>query len=559
MKKVISVNLGGFVFQIDDEAYAKLSSYIRALEQQFQQTEGSEEIIHDIEYRVAEIFQDKLKGGRSSINSSDVQHIIQIMGEPRDLGMVEEMEEPEVKQSQSNAQRESQREYQEEETSYAEEAEDLNSGSGSYDKYSGGKRFYRNADDKVLGGVCSGFAAYVDADPMIVRLAFLLFFFAFGTGLMVYIILWIIVPEAKTSSDRLRMRGERVTVESIEKTIRKEAAELEKRFKEFTKDTDGLSQKAEDLAKKAEEKTKDFFVDRGGFLRRMFRGGTRILAAILITCGLIVLISVLVALAMGSGTVFISAPEFSRLIFSTDTQLKVAALGLIAIILIPILTLTYKSLKLILGMRIKTKALDAVFLVFWILGLGMVVAVGSRIAMEFQREIAFTENHPIEHKAHKTLYVHANIHGQNERIVPAVHIDGIALRNDSVIFENLRLRVVQSEDGTMFLEETRQARGEDREAARANAAGIRYQYELQDSTLTLANWYSIQDKSWRHQELELTLHVPVGEQIQISSQIREILYSVDKSNELSRSELYDNPLLMTEDGLAAIASQQALK
>ena len=186
MNKTVTANIGGFVFNIDEQAFEILQKYLSAIRHKMNNEEGIDEVMQDIELRIAELFREKLtEFKREVINHSDVENIILIMGEPDAYGSGESSSSENKKEKETE------------------------------EDYSTNRQIYRDPDNQVLGGVSSGLAAYMGWDPIIIRLIFVMLFFGFGTGLFIYILLWIIVPEAKTASDRLRMRGEKVNVENI--------------------------------------------------------------------------------------------------------------------------------------------------------------------------------------------------------------------------------------------------------------------------------------------------------------------------------------------------------
>ncbi|MGE0077755.1 MAG: PspC domain-containing protein [Bacteroidales bacterium] len=183
MKKTISVNLNGSIFVLDEDAYQVLDNYLKQLNRHFANEEGKQEIIADIEARIAEHLKSGIKIENQIINLEEINRIIEIMGKPGDLG-------DEKPQSES---------------------------SRTYHNY---KKMYRDIDDKMLGGVCSGMGHYWKVEPALFRIIFLLsIFFFVGTSILVYIILWIVIPPALTTAQKLEMRGEPVTAENIGKSF----------------------------------------------------------------------------------------------------------------------------------------------------------------------------------------------------------------------------------------------------------------------------------------------------------------------------------------------------
>lgn len=181
MKKTFQISLAKSLFTIEEDAFTTLEEYLNSVKKHFRNTEGKEEIIQDIEARIAEQFID---AHVSIITASEVDKVIHSMGSVDEFGDDDGKEEPVSKLSRK-------------------------------------RKLYRNPDDSVVGGVCSGLAAYFGIETLIVRLIFVALLFANGIGLMVYIILLIAMPAAKTASQKLEMRGSDVTLESLSETERR--------------------------------------------------------------------------------------------------------------------------------------------------------------------------------------------------------------------------------------------------------------------------------------------------------------------------------------------------
>ncbi|MFO7874377.1 MAG: PspC domain-containing protein [Bacteroidales bacterium] len=205
MKKTLTVNISGIVFHIDEDAYSRLSSYLERIKKHFAREEGSEEIISGIESRLAELFQGKKQDHRQVVDLSDVEEAIGQLGEPADISGEEEEEE--------------QREESSHEAAYEPPP----------------KRLFRDPDNKYIGGVCGGLGAYFQIDPVWIRIIFLLTLFAYSFGLILYIILWIVIPKARTTADRLAMRGERVTLSNIERSIKEDLNEIKRNLEDLSK------------------------------------------------------------------------------------------------------------------------------------------------------------------------------------------------------------------------------------------------------------------------------------------------------------------------------------
>lgn len=211
MKKTVPINLGGYPITIDEDAYAYLDHYLEAVDASFRHLDGHNEILQDIEVRVAELLQEQLKG-RMIVSRADVDAVIAIMGRPEDFG-----------EAQSQ-------------TSSGGPAGEDTGAAGTF-RFRPGKKLYRDMDDKIIGGVCSGLAAYFGIhDPVWVRLIFAILFISGGFGVLLYIVMLIIVPKAETAADRLAMRGEPVNISTIAQAVEKQIEEISEKLSELGDD-----------------------------------------------------------------------------------------------------------------------------------------------------------------------------------------------------------------------------------------------------------------------------------------------------------------------------------
>jgi phage shock protein PspC (stress-responsive transcriptional regulator) len=197
MKKTFSVNLGKRVYNIDDDAYLRLKEYLDRIESYFSDEKEREEIINDIEMRLSELFSERLSANRQVITLADVTETIRIMGDPSEIGGAKGKSEP----------------------------------FRTHEVHNTRRRLYRDPDNRVFGGVCGGLGAYLDVDPVIIRVILVVLFFAFGIGLLVYLIMWIVVPEARTTAQKLEMRGDPVNASNIGNFFREEFDSVKQSFK----------------------------------------------------------------------------------------------------------------------------------------------------------------------------------------------------------------------------------------------------------------------------------------------------------------------------------------
>jgi len=189
----MTINLGGMVYHIDDDAYDKLKIYLDKVKNELRSVDGGEEIYQDIEARIAELFSERLKNNRQVISLLEVEEVIGIMGNPEDISG-----------------KTTERDYKSKNHNY--------------------RRMYRDPDNRIIGGVCSGLAAYWRIDPTIVRLIFIILAIFGMAGVLIYLILWIVLPEANTVAQKLEMRGEAVNLSNIGDFFRQEFENVKRSF-----------------------------------------------------------------------------------------------------------------------------------------------------------------------------------------------------------------------------------------------------------------------------------------------------------------------------------------
>ena len=293
MNKTININLGGFFFHIDESAYQKLRRYLDAISKSLSDDpQGKNEIIADIEARISELLSERIKDSRQVINDNDIEEIIGIMGQPED--------------------------YVEAEEGYASE------NNSSYRRKKGNtKKLFRDGDDKFLGGVAAGFGHYLAIDTIWVRLAFLILGFGAGFGIPVYIILWILLPEAQTTSEKLQMEGEPVNIDNIEKKIRDEFNLVSEKIKVGAGE---LSEKISNAdfkkhTSRAKSGFQDFLDTFGKLLLAVFKVFGKFIGILLMFVAAMVLLSIVLGgFSMGSFEIlgitndFVSYPLFESLL-----------------------------------------------------------------------------------------------------------------------------------------------------------------------------------------------------------------------------------------------------
>ena len=274
MNKTININLGGFFFHIDEIAFQKLRRYLDSISKSLSDDQqGKNEIIADIEARISELLSEKITDSRQVVNDGDIDNIIKIMGQPED---------------------------------YVEAEETFSDSSYSYKRNnSSTKKLFRDTDDKFLGGVASGIAHYLDLDTIWIRLGLLALFIFGGFGVLLYIILWILLPEAKTTAEKLQMHGEPVNIDNIERKIREEfnnvsekvttvANQASQKFKEGA--TEFSEKMSKNFAGKQQKNNgvSDFFNTIGSIILSVFKIVGKLIGVLIIFISATVILSLII-------------------------------------------------------------------------------------------------------------------------------------------------------------------------------------------------------------------------------------------------------------------------
>ena len=198
MKKTVTINISGIIFHIEEDAYQQLQSYLHKIGLHFNTSNEREEIISDIESRIAELLKEKITKSQQVVTSKEVERIISIMGKPEEFA-----DENSSASANENKPSDAQKNYK--------------------------RRLFRDTDNKLLGGVCSGIAAYFDWDVVWIRVIFVVLTLLGISGVLLYLILWIVVPEAQTALEKLQMRGDPTDISNISKTVKAKAEKIKKK------------------------------------------------------------------------------------------------------------------------------------------------------------------------------------------------------------------------------------------------------------------------------------------------------------------------------------------
>ncbi len=346
MKKTLTVNLGGTVFNIDDDAYRLLDNYLSNLKMHFRKEAGADEIVDDIERRISELFAEKLSAGSHVITIADVEEVIARMGKPEDMEMGEESDGSASGSTYTGS-------------GYGPGSW---SGSGATDGNSPRRRLYRNPDDKMLGGVISGLAAYLGWDVTLLRLLLLVILICgYGTLIPVYIVCWLVIPEARTAAEKLSMRGEAVTVENIGKTV----------TDGFEKVSNGVNDyMRSDKPRTFLQKMGDAFVMVAGwFLKLCLVIFAIICSPVLFAFGIafVVLLFVAIMVAIGGGAALLSLFPMADIVLPTSPLAAIVMyIAGILLVGIPLVSLVWAIFSQVFKWQPMNTGLKWTLVILWI-------------------------------------------------------------------------------------------------------------------------------------------------------------------------------------------------
>lgn len=468
MNKTVSIHLQGVPFIFEELAYDRLNAYLQQLKQVLQKEEGSDEILQDIELRMVELIQQQLTPFKQVVELSVIEQIVEKLGQPEDFSG--------------------------DTTATSETASAVHDDSVE-------KRLFRDGDRAMIGGVCAGVAAYFNVDVVIIRAIYVFTFLTFGIGFLLYIVLWALVPLAKTSSDKLRMKGQHVNIENMKSELGDASNRIKKGAKEF-KANSGIQSTV------------------GGVLRviSVIIG----IWALLFGTGIFVFAIIFffvnpdIIPAQFNGR-FMSFQDFGGLLFESTSHESYFFLG-IALIAIAVVAQSY-----LFGIRLITqfkatylKVLTAIFGVTLVVGIVLVsiggVQIGRSMAIygEVEKEIALIPGNElnIEKKSIEGQMIDGfKIKSNGDEGV-------VTIKNGRVYLRGIELVYSQSSDSLFHLKQVNDAQGRTHESALKKARNIRCNYQVSSNKLTLETMYSFPTKDkFRDQNVKFMIAVPLGGKI----------------------------------------------
>ena len=529
MKKTLTANISGTVFHIEEDAYDRLLNYLTTVRGQFTGSEGREEIMADIESRIAELFTERLDGRRQVVSLDDVEHVIGIMGQPED---------------------------------YADGAES-NAGTPPPPP-DGRRRLFRDPADSWVGGVFGGLAAYIGTDPLWMRIAFiLLVIFGVGSPILIYLVLWILIPQASTAAERLMMQGEPVTVDNLKRSFEEGAERMKLGAERVAREADELGRRWSLGGRK---------VAATGTRSGLEQFGRNLVGIIAKTIGLVALVLgailtlTLVGWVVGGGAITMEGLggldgtgilEISAAVFDSAAHAFWGVLCALLLLLIPAIGLFIGGLRLLTGLR-APQWLGWMLSGAWSVALVVVIVVGLRLGSDFKREQKLRDDVAITQPPGQTLFLGVSDMrglGKDRRVAYddgrlEWDMEGLMTTADSIHGAWAELDVTTSPDSLFHLVVERRAHGRSDKMALARASHTGFTHVQHDSLLLLSPWVDMpKEDKLRAQRVRFEVQVPVGRAVHFNGGTGLLLHDVDNVSNTLDEDMVGRSWTMTRYGL----------
>ena len=536
MNKTININLGGFFFHIDEIAYQKLRTYLASISKSLSDdVHGKNEIIADIEARISELLSEKITDSRQVVSEIDIEDIIVIMGQPED--------------------------YTEAEDAYSDASYSYNRNSSS------GKKLFRDGDDKFLGGVASGVAHYFNIDTIWVRLLFLVITIAgVGAGFLVYIALWILLPEAKTTAEKLQMEGEPVNIDNIEKKIREEFTNVSESVRNAANEAsekikDGASEFSEKMGQTFSAKTnknnglQDFLNAIGKIALVFFKILGKFIGVLFVILGAVAILSLIIGgFSLGSFEFlnidgdFISYPDF---FYEATLPRWLLTLSLFTLTGIPFLVLLVLGLRMLFSNIKKFSKITAItLLVVWFMALLTIIFTGVEFGASHANYGKSISNNRLDIVEKDTLVlkmINNDMLYYQDNLKRSSRKHEVAIDGKLMVYSNdIRLDVKKSNTGYAYFIIQKESYGRSRIKASKNAEKIKYEYTIRGNEIVFDAFFLSDLKNiFKDEEIDITVFIPVTSTIYFDSSVKNFLSNVKNRGNIYDKEMVDHHFKMT--------------
>lgn len=483
MNKTVNINLGGMFFHIDEDAYQKLTRYFDAIKRSLSNSSGQDEIIKDIEMRVSELLNEKQKTDKHVVGMKDVDEVITIMGQPED---------------------------------YRIDDEGTASTTSNF-ATSKNRKLYRDKENGMIGGVLAGLGHYFGIDKVWLRIFMLALVFLFGTGFLAYIILWIVMPEATTTAEKLEMTGEPVTISNIEKKVREEFENVSEKFKNANYDEMG------NRVKTGAEKIGSSL---GDFIIAVLRVFSKFLGVILIITGLFILAALFIGVFTLGSSSFVDVPWQDFIDAGNFTDYPVWIFGLIMFFAvgIPFFFLALLGFKLLSpSLRSIGNVAKYTLLAIWLISVSLAISIGVKQATSFAVDGRVVKKENINLNPADTLFIkfkHNDYFTKDINDNNDFKITLDSTGNNVIYSNNVRFKIAQTDAKSPYIQIEKEAKGKTLFEAKQRAEKIKYGYKMEGNNLILDN-YLLTDlkEKFRNQEIEITLFLPLGTLLKVDKSL----------------------------------------
>lgn len=532
MNKTININLGGIFFHIDEIAYQKLKGYLDSIRRSLSDDpKGRDEIITDIESRIGEILSEKIKDVRQVVNEQDIDEVVEVMGKPEDYMVDDEIFNDDTYGNYGNQKR---------------------------------RKLFRDGSDKFLGGVSSGIAHYLSIDVIWVRLGWLVAAFGFGFGFIVYPLLWILLPEANTTAEKLEMEGAEVNITNIEKKIRDEISEASTRVKHGI---DEVSEKVKNAdykkyGNRAKSGSQDLVDTLGKIFVTIFMVIGKFIGVLLVIVAVTTILGMLIGMfTLGSLDFIHDDWLFRNSVIYNNSGLPIWFLSVLTFVLIAIPFFFLFALGLrILSNNSKSigKTAKLSLLGIWIVALLVSIFFGTRQFMNSAYDGTATSTEEIYFSTADTLEIKMvdNKNISNNSVIKRSWKSEIVLDDDKqekIYSNNIRLNILPSDDETMYAKVRKMSQGQSRKDARENAELINHSYELNDDEFRINGFFLAElSNKFSEQRVYIDIYLPEGQTVYLDNSTRTFLYDVYNLQNIYDNDMAKHYFEMTQDGFACL-------
>ncbi len=494
MNKTVNINLGGLFFYIDEDAYQKMTRYFEAIKRSLNNSNGQDEIIKDIEMRVAELISGKHTTDKQVISMQELDEVIAVMGQPEDYRLDNEESDPKSFSS-----------------------------SKSFEKNNNGnKKLFRDRENGMIGGVLAGLGYYFGIETVWLRLALILLTIFFGTGLLVYIILWIVIPEAVSTSEKLEMRGEPINLSNIEKQVRDGFETVSDKIKnaDYNKFSSNVGKVGSSF---------------GDFIIMLIGLFAKFIGIILILCGAGLIITLIIGLLSTSTVVVFDGIPWNTFLTGggfTDYPMWIVGLLIFLAVAIPSFGLILLGLRMLVP---STKSIGNTakytLTAVCIMATIALIAIGLDYASAFSVEGRTITKQKISYNQKDTLaikFVHNDFY-TNSTDEDEFMITEDSLKNPIIYSNEVQIEILETESKFAYLEIEKQARGRNMNDAREKASKIVYNYKNQGNSLIFDNYLTTDLKNkYRDQEVNIKLYLPKGTYFKLDKSVQDYDRSSDE-------------------------------